>query len=67
MMDEIHFLQEDLSKALQRVKELSDRVSELEEEALFLQALEASGVENWVGYESAIEYYAFVKKELEGN
>lgn len=38
-----------------QVRQLRARVAELEEDAAFLRALEAAGVDNWEGYDGACE------------
>lgn len=41
--------------AREKFAELEDRIKELEADSRMLAALEAGGVDNWVGYEAALE------------
>jgi hypothetical protein len=48
---------EDTPRLLDEVNRLRARVDELESEGAFLEALRAAGVDNWVGYDHAIDLY----------
>lgn len=49
---------QDVPALLAEVKKRDDRINELEEDVRTLRALEAAGVDNWTGYELAMEQLA---------
>lgn len=51
MTNETH----DVGELRDLVRKLQARVAELEEDSATLGALEAAGVDNWSGYDSAME------------